>query len=197
MTIRLSLEGQFFLTFTLQIESKKLVWNAQSKIGSLENANHKAGKKTDQSHYYVCTHECVCQKGGGAKKIESQKLTWRAESKVGSKDYLTHKPGGGQVKVMCEENDIDVHDDESRFLQITNQKIEVTAKSKIGSMDNIKHRPGGGDKKVYNDVDYLRQKSSGSSVSGPNSRRQSANHVRTLNPLFFGMLCTLDTLIFA
>jgi microtubule-associated protein tau len=97
--------------------------------------------------------------GGGEKKIESQKLEWKADSKVGSKDYLTHKPGGGQVK-------------------ITNQKIEIKAKSKIGSLDNVKHKPGGGDKKVYEDKEYLRQISGG--TSGPSSRRQSATHVRAL-----------------
>lgn len=35
-----------YLRGSLQIESRKLAWNAQSKVGSLKNANHKAGKKT-------------------------------------------------------------------------------------------------------------------------------------------------------
>lgn len=64
-----------------QIEQKKLVWNAKSKIGSLENTTHKPG--------------------GGDKKIESVKLDFKdkAKPKVGSKDNMTHKPGGGKVKV--------------------------------------------------------------------------------------------------
>ncbi len=66
-------------SFFVQIESRKLEWNRKSKVGSLENASHKAG--------------------GGARRIESQKLDWKAQSKVGSTDYIKHKPGGGNVKV--------------------------------------------------------------------------------------------------
>ena len=39
------------------------------------------------------------------------------------------------------------------------KKLEVKAKSKIGSLDNMKHKPGGGDKKIFDDKEYLRQKS--------------------------------------
>lgn len=62
-----------------QIESQKLKWTAQSKIGSLENKDHKPG--------------------GGDKKIESQKVAFKAQSKVGSKDNIKHKPGGGEIQV--------------------------------------------------------------------------------------------------
>lgn len=62
-----------------QIESQKLKWNVTSKVGSLDNKDHKPG--------------------GGDKKIESQKLKFQAQSKVGSKDNIKHKPGGGEVKV--------------------------------------------------------------------------------------------------
>lgn len=58
------------------------MWNAKSKIGSLENASHKPK--------------------GGDKKIESIKLDFKdkAKPKVGSKDNLKHQPGGGDIKVM-------------------------------------------------------------------------------------------------
>lgn len=41
-------------------------------------------------------------------------------------------------------------------------------------MDNVKHKPGGGDKKIFDDKDYLRQKSAMStennSISGSQVR---------------------------
>lgn len=53
--------------FKFQIISNKLQWNAKSKIGSLENANHKPG--------------------GGDKKIINFKTDYgNAKPKVGSKD---------------------------------------------------------------------------------------------------------------
>lgn len=46
----------------------------------------------------------------------------------------------------------------------------MKVESKIGSLDNVKHRPGGGDKKIFDDKEYLRQKSAMSnennSISG-------------------------------
>lgn len=66
--------------FSFQVESVKLEWNAKSKVGSLDYANHKPG--------------------GGDKKILTQKLQFKnVQSKVGSKDNLKHKPAGGNVKV--------------------------------------------------------------------------------------------------
>lgn len=67
--------------FALQIVQQKLVWNAKSKIGSLENTSHKPK--------------------GGEKKIETVKLDFkeRAKPKVGSKDNIKHQPGGGDIKV--------------------------------------------------------------------------------------------------
>ena len=63
----------------LQIENRKLNWNAQSKIKSLENHSHRPG--------------------GGDKKIENRRLEWNVESKVGSTKNITHKAGGGRIKV--------------------------------------------------------------------------------------------------
>lgn len=64
-----------------QIIHNKLQWEAKSKIGSLENANHKPG--------------------GGDKKIESIRTEFKdkAKPRVGSKDNVKHTPGGGDVKV--------------------------------------------------------------------------------------------------
>ncbi|XP_076093640.1 uncharacterized protein LOC143064600 isoform X2 [Mytilus galloprovincialis] len=68
--------------FPFPIENKKLDFKdkAQSKVGSKDHMNHKAG--------------------GGDKKIESQKLSFKekAQSKVGSKDNMDHKPLGGDKK---------------------------------------------------------------------------------------------------
>lgn len=50
------------------------------------------------------------------------------------------------------------------FLQIETKKIELNVTSKIGSLDNVKHRPGGGDKKIFDDKEYLKQKSAISSL---------------------------------
>ncbi|PIO57889.1 Tau and MAP protein, tubulin-binding repeat protein [Teladorsagia circumcincta] len=60
--------------------SQKLVWNAQSKVGSLDNVKHKPA--------------------GGNVQILDQKLEWHAASKVGSMDNIKHKPGGGNVQVI-------------------------------------------------------------------------------------------------
>lgn len=67
--------------FIFQILHQKLQWNAKSKIGSLENAQHKPK--------------------GGDKKIETLKLDFKdkAKPKIGSKDNIKHQPGGGDVKV--------------------------------------------------------------------------------------------------
>lgn len=69
---------------TEQIIHNKLQWEAKSKIGSLENANHKPG--------------------GGDKKIESIKAEFKdkAKPRVGSKDNVGYTPGGGDVKVSFE-----------------------------------------------------------------------------------------------
>ena len=47
--------------FLPQIENRKLNWNAQSKIKSLDNHSHKPG--------------------GGDKKIENRKLEWNVDSR--------------------------------------------------------------------------------------------------------------------
>ena len=64
---------------TFQIENRKLNWNAESRIRSLDN------------HHHV--------PGGGDKKIENRRLDWSVESRVGSTKNLKHKAGGGKVQV--------------------------------------------------------------------------------------------------
>ena len=72
------------------VTATKPQWNSTtSKIGSLQNAGHKAG--------------------GGAVKavtsIPSQKLHWNAKSKIGSLENAHHKPGGGAVKIETKKLD--------------------------------------------------------------------------------------------
>ena len=62
-----------------KIESRKLEWSTESKIGSLDNATHVPG--------------------GGRKKIENRKLEWNVDSRVGSLENAHHTPGGGTKKV--------------------------------------------------------------------------------------------------
>ncbi|XP_039948650.1 microtubule-associated protein 4 isoform X3 [Bactrocera tryoni] len=115
-----------------KIISTKLQWNAKSKIGSLENANHKPG--------------------GGDKKIETIKTDFKdkAKPKVGSKDNVKHAPGGGDIKKS------QILKESTTAKDIQTQKIELKAQSKVGSLDNIKHKPGGGERKIFDDKDYLK-----------------------------------------
>ncbi|XP_055586741.1 microtubule-associated protein tau isoform X2 [Uranotaenia lowii] len=95
-----------------KIISNKLQWNARSKIGSLENANHKPGggdKKIEtlKTDFKDRAHSKVGSKdnlgytpGGGDIKIVNQKLDIKAESKVGSLENVKHKPGGGNKKIF-------------------------------------------------------------------------------------------------
>ena len=62
-----------------QIENRKLNWNTESRIRSLDNHSHKPG--------------------GGDKKIENRKLDWNVESRIGSTKNLKHKAGGGNIQV--------------------------------------------------------------------------------------------------
>ena len=75
----ISLELNFLMSL-YQIENRKLNWNAESRIRSLDN------------HHHV--------PGGGDKKIENRKLDWSVESKIGSTKNLKHKAGGGKVQVL-------------------------------------------------------------------------------------------------
>ncbi|KAA0203986.1 hypothetical protein HAZT_HAZT002661 [Hyalella azteca] len=133
-----------------KIESQKLKWNAQSKVGSLENTSHKAG--------------------GGAKKIETQKLNFKdsAQSKVGSRDNIKHKAGGGDVQYR-----LMLPRFRKPLYTIQEQRLDFKEKasSKVGSLKNVTHRPGGGDKKIFDDKEYLRQRSSecGSPCKTPSS----------------------------
>ncbi|KAI2810311.1 hypothetical protein RDWZM_002678 [Blomia tropicalis] len=65
-----------------KIESQKLNWNTSSRVGSLQNANHKP-------------------KGGNV-RVTTQKLDWNVKSKVGSLDNVKHSPGGGNVRIFDE-----------------------------------------------------------------------------------------------
>lgn len=44
----------------------------------------------------------------------------------------------------------------------------------MGSLDNVKHRPGGGDKKIFDDKEYLRQKSG---LSGGDNNSMTSSQV--------------------
>ncbi|CAG7786306.1 unnamed protein product, partial [Allacma fusca] len=65
----------------VRIESKKLNWKAESKIGSLGNVTHVPG--------------------GGAVKIETKKVELKnVQSRIGSLGNVKHKPGGGEKKIF-------------------------------------------------------------------------------------------------
>jgi hypothetical protein len=65
----------------VKIESKKLAWKAESKIGSLGNVTHVPG--------------------GGAVKIETKKVAIKnVQSRIGSMGNVKHKPGGGDKKIF-------------------------------------------------------------------------------------------------
>ncbi|XP_018565362.1 microtubule-associated protein tau isoform X3 [Anoplophora glabripennis] len=142
-----------------KIVHQKLHWNAKSKVGSLENATYKPK--------------------GGDKKIESVKLDFKgkAKPKVGSKDNIKHQPGGGDIKseaVMEEKDTGNEKKSTKNDKDIETKKIDLNVTSKIGSLDNMKHRPGGGDKKIFDDKDYLKQKSGISSVDHSLSGSQNS-----------------------
>ncbi|CAG0915524.1 unnamed protein product [Notodromas monacha] len=122
------------------VTTQKLNWSAKSKIGSLENAKYKPK--------------------GGDKKIETVKLNFKdkAQSKVASTVNIKHKPGGGEVKTS-EKTPEKPTEDEKIAEEIENRKLDFKAESKIGSLGNVKHRPGGGDKAIFDDREYLRQRS--------------------------------------
>lgn len=73
------LSFRMFIQFYPQIISTKLQWNAKSKVGSLENANHKPG--------------------GGDKKILTVKANFseNAKPKVGSKDNTATSNGAANA----------------------------------------------------------------------------------------------------
>lgn len=60
--------------------------------------------------------------------------------------------------------------------QIETKKFDLNVTSKIGSLDNVKHKPGGGDKKIFDDKDYLKQKSGISSLEQSLSGSQVSHH---------------------
>jgi len=83
-----------------KIEQRKLSWNVNSKIGSLEKANHRPG--------------------GGQVKIENRKLDWNTvTSRVGSTKNMGHRPGGGNVQIHDEKQQVDVG---SRIGSLSNVK---------------------------------------------------------------------------
>ena len=150
-------------------------WNAQAKIGSLENYNY--------------------QPGGGQKRIFSEKVAWNASSKIGSFDNIDYPvkhwsesdftkqrnnvsvwklkpkygaaasmgmfdnihytPGGAMVvkpktnysHVKSKIGSLDAidHTPEGGKKKIPHFKVQWNAKSRIGSLENISHNPAGGD----------------------------------------------------
>merc|ERR1712223_1907862 len=139
------------------------LWNTQSRIGSLANANHRPGggqvQITNQRLDWKVNPVAPRTKafnpkyvpGGGDKPIERRKLSWTSKSKIGSLEKANHRPGGGQVK-------------------IENQKLDWNVTAKVGSTVNMRHKAGGGDKRIFDDKEYLR---SSSGLSGPNSLSSS------------------------
>ncbi|XP_066152188.1 microtubule-associated protein 4 isoform X1 [Euwallacea fornicatus] len=142
-----------------KILSQKLEWTAKSKIGSLDNANHKPK--------------------GGDKKIETVKLHFKekAAAKVGSKDNMKHQPGGGDVKKRTCPRQLSY-----RSGSIENKKLDIQASSKIGSMDNVKHKPAGGEKKIFDDKDYLRQQNRSGKSSIGHSLSGSQHSINSQDP---------------
>merc|ERR1712223_544520 len=139
------------------------LWNTQSRIGSLANANHRPGggqvqipnQRLDWKVNPVAPRTKAFNPkyvpGGGDKPIERRKLSWTSKSKIGSLEKANHRPGGGQVK-------------------IENQKLDWNVTAKVGSTVNMRHKAGGGDKRIFDDKEYLR---SSSGLSGPNSLSSS------------------------
>lgn len=65
---------------SVKIPSQKLVWKAESKIGSLDNANHKPA-------------------GGDVKILHKPLQIKEVQSKIGSLGNAAHVPGGGNVRI--------------------------------------------------------------------------------------------------
>ncbi|XP_065331850.1 microtubule-associated protein 4-like [Cloeon dipterum] len=160
----------------------------RSKIGSLQNADHKPGggqvriesKKLDfsKASSRITAKNDTYQPGGGDKKILSTKLEWSAKSKIGSLGNTTHKPGGGQKKIETQQltweakskvgsKDNIKHQAGGGNIKIETKKLEFKEKSssKVGSLANVTHKPGGGDVKIFDDKDYIRQKKKSQSGS--------------------------------
>ncbi|UYV69683.1 MAPT [Cordylochernes scorpioides] len=134
-----------------KIFSQKLSFKerAKSKIGSLDNADHRPGggnvkagssdKAGDQSSGSYASSTSSEPR----KKIFSQKLSFkeRAKSKIGSLDNADHRPGGGNVKIPDYKLD-----------------FRKKAQAKVGSLDNVDHKPGGGEVRIWNEKLHFREK---------------------------------------
>ena len=67
--------------------------------------------------------------------------------------------------------------------QVESVKVDLSnVGSRIGSMANVKHKPQGGDKKIFNDVEYMRQVSSGSGEGRSRRRSQASSLDGTPEP---------------
>ncbi|XP_055853600.1 microtubule-associated protein tau isoform X2 [Episyrphus balteatus] len=122
-----------------KIVSTKLQWNAKSKIGSLENANHKPGggdKKIDtiKADFKDKAKPKVGSKdnvkyapGGGDIKIQTHKLEIKAQSKIGSLDNVKHKPGGGDKKIF----------DDKDYLKNVEHPVALTSPSQFWKAPKI------------------------------------------------------------
>ncbi|XP_059481474.1 microtubule-associated protein tau-like [Neocloeon triangulifer] len=167
----------------------------RSKIGSLQNADHKPGggqvkiesRKVDFSKTgsRITAKNDTYQPGGGEKKIQSTKLEWTAKSKIGSLENATHKPGGGAKKIETQQlsfkeqakskvgsKDNLKHQAGGGNVKIETKKLDFKVTSKVGSLANVTHKPGGGDVKIFDDKEYIKQmKQEGS--EGKSSGNQS------------------------
>lgn len=98
-----------------------------SKVGSLDNANHKPG--------------------GGEKKIETVKLDFKdkAQPKIGSKDNIQHKPGGGNKPI--ESHKLNFKENAQPRIQTssvssdTNDKSDETQEEKLQTPSEDDHQP--------------------------------------------------------
>jgi len=169
------------------------LWNTQSRIGSLVNANHRPGggqvhiasQRLDWKVNPVGPRTKAFNPsyvpGGGDKPIERRKLSWTSKAKIGSLEKANHRPGGGQVKIENQKLDWNVtakvgstvnmrHQAGGGDVKIRDEKLDWDVGSRIRSLENVKHKAGGGDKKIFDDKEYLR---SSSGLSGPNSLSSS------------------------
>jgi microtubule-associated protein tau len=83
-------------------------------------------------------------------------------------------------------------------LQIENQKVEFKAESKVGSLANVKHRPGGGDVKIFDDKQYLKQRSGGaSSIASSEEGHVSGTQVMSSHSMTVLTDCKVSNFNFA
>lgn len=121
----------------MEIFSEKKTYKAESKIGSLHNAEHKPGLLS-------CLFILWPFPGGGNVKIETAKLNFKDVAKPKIDAVSNHTPKQSDKKVRFY-----VYYKTNKIIpQIPTQKLNWNAQSKIGSLDNATHKAGGGQVKV-------------------------------------------------